>query len=102
MGGAGGARGRRTGVSGWEEDALERREITGPAGAGSVVIVGDFEGYVHFLDATSGDFVARRRVSNAAIVAAPLVVGELVYVLATDGTLAVFAPESARPEPAAE
>ncbi|MEO1573695.1 MAG: outer membrane protein assembly factor BamB [Pseudomonadota bacterium] len=94
------ALGRRTGVIEWEQGALSRREVTGPAVAGSVVVVGDFEGYVHFLDATTGEFVARRRVADAAIVAAPMVVGELVYVLATDGTLAVFAPKA--PEPAAE
>ncbi len=93
------ALGRRTGVIEWQQDSLSLREVSGPAVAGSVVIVGDFDGYVHFMDAASGEFVARRRVSDARIVAAPLVVGELVYVLASDGTLVAYAPEP--PAPAA-
>ncbi|MEM6640658.1 MAG: outer membrane protein assembly factor BamB [Pseudomonadota bacterium] len=91
------ALGRRTGVIEWEQSALARREITGSAVAGSVVIVGDYDGYVHFLESTTGDFVARQRVAKAAIVAPPMVIGDLVYVLATDGTLTVFSPEPPAP-----
>jgi outer membrane protein assembly factor BamB len=88
---------RSTGVIMWEQSALSRRGITGPAVSGSVVAVGDFEGYVHFMDAASGEFVARVRVGGGPIVAAPMVVADVVYTLNTDGTLTALRP--AQPAP---
>jgi outer membrane protein assembly factor BamB len=54
------------------------------------VVVGDFEGYVHWLDVNSGELAARQRAANSAIVGAPLVVGDVVVVQTDDGHLVAY------------
>lgn len=56
----------------WEQSSLRRRGLTAPAIDGESLIVGDFEGYMHWLDQATGEVVARRkaggeRISNAAV-----------------------------------
>ena len=56
----------------WEQDALKRRALTAPAIDGDALVVGDFEGYVHWLDKATGQIVARQktngdRISNGAV-----------------------------------
>jgi outer membrane protein assembly factor BamB len=88
---------RSSGVIAWEQPQLENRSVTGPAVAGGYVVVGDFEGYVHFIQAANGEMVGRVKVAGAAIVAQPLVVSDVVYVLATDGSLTALRPPSPTP-----
>ena len=49
----------RDGTVLWEQDALKRRGLTAPALAGDALVVGDFEGYLHWLDKATGEIVAR-------------------------------------------
>jgi outer membrane protein assembly factor BamB len=56
----------------WEQNSLRRRGLTAPAIDGETLVVGDFEGYLHWLDKSTGAVVARRktdgeRISNSAI-----------------------------------
>lgn len=58
----------------WEQSSLRRRGLTAPTVDGDSLIVGDFEGYVHWLDKATGEVVARHktdgeRISNAATAA---------------------------------
>lgn len=81
---------RLTGASLWRQDALARRALTRPAVAGGHVVVGDFEGWLHWLDTDDGRIVARVRVDSSGI-AAPLAVrDDVVYALARDGTLGAY------------
>jgi len=75
-----------TGSARWRQEALMNRQLSAPALLGDFVVVGDFEGYLHWLSVEDGSFAARQRVGDA-IVAAPLVVGDILYVLSTDGRL---------------
>jgi outer membrane protein assembly factor BamB len=50
---------RSNGSSTWKQDKLRLRQPTQPQAAGSIVVVGDFEGYVHFLQRDTGAFIAR-------------------------------------------
>jgi outer membrane protein assembly factor BamB len=75
----------------WEQDSLRLRDVTAPARFGASVVVGDFEGYIHWLDPRDGHFIARSRAASDRISGAPLVVGQTVYVQAEDGTVAAFA-----------
>jgi len=65
---------RRTdGAVQWEQASLKRRGLTAPAIDGDSLLVGDFEGYLHWLDKASGEIVARRktdgeRITNAAVI----------------------------------
>jgi outer membrane protein assembly factor BamB len=81
---------RRRGASLWRNDALRLRDVTAPTRYENTLVVGDFEGYVHWLDPEDGHFVAREHAAKARISGAPLVVGENVYVQSDDGTVAGY------------
>ena len=75
----------------WRQEGLVRRQPTGPALAGNFAVVGDLEGYLHWFDPRTGEFVARERVDNARILATPLVTPSGTVVAVTDeGRLAAY------------
>jgi outer membrane protein assembly factor BamB len=74
----------------WRQTELLRRNITAPVIVGDYVIVGDLEGYVHWLSREDGRFVARMRISRDAIRSKPLVGDGLVYISAIDGTVSAI------------
>ena len=57
---------------------------------GDAVVVGDFEGFVHWLSISDGKFVARTRLSKDPIQAAPVVVGDVVYVEDIEGEIGAY------------
>jgi outer membrane protein assembly factor BamB len=81
-----------TGAALWKQEALRARKLSGPAAVGDHVVVGDFEGYVHWLSAQDGSFIARSRVGSAPITAQPQAAGGTVYVLGDAGDLAALRP----------
>jgi outer membrane protein assembly factor BamB len=81
---------RRAGTQVWRQEALRLRDVSAPTRFGNAIVVGDFEGYLHWLDLADGHFIARERAAHARIGAAPLVVGENVYVQSDDGTVAAY------------
>ncbi|MDJ0927793.1 MAG: outer membrane protein assembly factor BamB [Gammaproteobacteria bacterium] len=81
---------RRSGSENWRVATLLNRDISGPAAWKNSVVVGDFEGHVHWFSATTGELQARQRAGSKRITSSPLVVGELLYVLTDDGKLHVF------------
>jgi len=81
---------RTTGQEVWRQRALRLRDITAAARHRETVVVADFEGYVHWLSAEDGSFLARERASSAQITAQPLSVGPLLFVQAEDGTVTAF------------
>ncbi len=73
----------------------------------TAVVVGDFEGYVHFFNNFDGRPVARVRVGKGMISHAPVVIGGQLYVQSESGTLQAFAvpvpkPTQQRADDAAE
>jgi outer membrane protein assembly factor BamB len=94
---------RRNGDDVWRQESLLRREPTPPVAFSTAVVVGDFEGYVHFFSNFDGTPVARERVGKRMISGAPVVMGDKLFVQSESGTLAAFTvrlPE--RPDTAAE
>lgn len=81
---------KRTGSSLWEQKDLHGRKLTSPAVYQSHVVVGDIEGYIHWLSSTDGRQLGRIQIADAGIDAKPVVVGDAVYVYAKDGTLAAL------------
>ncbi|MEX2523689.1 MAG: outer membrane protein assembly factor BamB [Gammaproteobacteria bacterium] len=81
---------RYSGSQLWTQDKLRFREITGPGDVGDYLVVGDLEGYLHWMNKDDGSFAARNRVSKKRIIAQPVVAGKFVYVYGTDGTLAAY------------
>ena len=74
----------------WRQSQLEARNITGPAIMGNYLVVGDAEGYLHWLNKQDGHFVARVQVNSSGIIAAPVVVNSILYVVTMDGHLAAY------------
>lgn len=77
-----------SGDSLWRQTRLVRRQVTGPAVVGDYVVVGDLQGYLHWIARDDGRFVARQQITDAAIRSQPQVVNDVVYVTAVDGTVA--------------
>jgi outer membrane protein assembly factor BamB len=63
--------GKEQGASVWKQDKLFARRVTAPQVVGAFVAVGDFEGYVHFLNRDDGSFAARLPTDGSAIAASP-------------------------------
>jgi outer membrane protein assembly factor BamB len=80
----------RSGQELWRTDSLLYRDVTGPTGYRSSIVVGDFDGYLHWFDAATGDIQARVRAGKDRVMASPLVVNEMVYVLTDGGKLHAY------------
>jgi outer membrane protein assembly factor BamB len=65
---------RSNGRSVWKQDKLAYRQVSQPFAAGSAVVVGDFEGYVHFLARESGAFITRYATGGGALRSAPVAI----------------------------
>lgn len=74
----------------WRQTSLLRRKVTAPAIVGEQILVGDFEGYVHWISRDDGRLVARAKISKSAIKGKPVVKDNIVYILASDGELTAF------------
>ncbi|WP_114326299.1 outer membrane protein assembly factor BamB [Candidatus Colwellia aromaticivorans] len=85
---------RVNGIERWSNLVLTNRGVTGPAVIDNYVVVGDFEGYLHWLDQESGEIVARHEVDSSGIHSTPTVVDNILYSQSRDGDLqAIETPE---------
>ncbi|HYM34634.1 MAG TPA: outer membrane protein assembly factor BamB [Steroidobacteraceae bacterium] len=78
----------------WEQQALRQRALTAPAVDGDVLVIGDYEGYVHWLNAADGSLLARAKTDGERITSAPLVADGLVYVQTDGGKVIAFATKA--------
>ncbi|MGQ4659355.1 outer membrane protein assembly factor BamB [Lysobacter sp. F6437] len=74
----------------WQQPALARRNLTAPAIHGSYAVVGDYDGYLHWLDLGTGEFAARARAGGDALRATPVVADGILVVQDIDGELSAF------------
>jgi outer membrane protein assembly factor BamB len=81
---------RRNGSTMWKLDSLTNRALTRPEFMGNFVVVGDYDGYLHWIDASNGQFAARDKAGGDGFVSAPLVAGNRLYVLTRDGNLSAY------------
>lgn len=108
---------RSDGAVQWEQDTMRRRSLTAPAIDGDALVVGDFEGYLHWLDKATGEIVARRKTDGERITNAAVTSENGVFVQTDSGKLLALRsqarasaadrteaaqPEADEPEPAAE
>jgi outer membrane protein assembly factor BamB len=71
----------------WLNEDLTNRRITAPSVLSGALVVGDFEGYLHFLANDTGTVVQRLAHSQDAIGTDPLVVGTSLVVMSNDGLI---------------
>ncbi len=81
---------RRDGRALWKQDKLRARAVTAPAIYKDYVVVGDFQGYLHWMARDDGGFVARVRVDEAGIITPPATVADMLYVNGKGGVLAAL------------
>jgi len=81
---------RSTGSPLWRQNALRMRDLTAPTPFGQSVVVGDFEGYLHWLDGVTGEIGGRTRAGGSAIVSPPVSAGDLLIVQDEDDRVYAF------------
>lgn len=69
----------------WTSDDFRFRGLTAPFVVGRSVVVGDAEGYVHFLSSDDGTALARVATDGSAIVSAPVLAGDTLVVVTAAG-----------------
>jgi len=87
------ARKRSTGETVWLSDKFQNRKLSGMLAVGKVVVFGDLDGYVHFLDRTNGTPLLRLPTDGSRVVGAPVHVGNTIAVTTRDGSVYAFRPE---------
>jgi outer membrane protein assembly factor BamB len=80
---------RRNGLELWSNSELKNRQLTAPAVIDNYIVVGDFEGYLHFIDRISGEVVGRIEVDSDGLYGQPLVVDDKIYVQGRSGKVAI-------------
>lgn len=81
---------RMTGATLWRQDKLLYRLLTVPVSAGDYIVVGDTEGYLHWLSKKDGSLAGRHRVAREAIDSVPVAIGQRIFVLADNGSFTVL------------
>ena len=76
-----------TGAAVWKQEGLQYRKLSPPAAFAGYVVVGDYQGYLHWLDPKDGKVVGRSRAGRDPIRAQPVAGENLLYVLNTSGKL---------------
>lgn len=79
---------RQTGAQVWVQPGLKYRELSAPVFYNGYVVVGDFQGYLHWIDAQTGELVGRKHVLSSAIRQQPIVTGGELLLLGVGGAVA--------------
>lgn len=74
----------------WQQPALARRKLTSAVVHGEYAVVGDYDGYLHWLKLDNGELAARARVSGDALRGTPVVADGVLVAQDIDGELAAF------------
>jgi len=81
---------KSTGAPVWSHTVLARRSLTAPTVQGDYVVVGDFDGYLHWLRLDNGELATRERAGGKALRAKPVVADGILIVQNVDGELTAF------------
>jgi outer membrane protein assembly factor BamB len=82
--------GKTDGGALWQQPALARRNLGGAAVQGDYAVVGDLDGYLHWLRLSDGQFAAREKTGGEPLRAAPVVADGVLVVQNVDGQLTAF------------
>ena len=74
----------------WSNTTLARRSLTAPTVHGDYAVVGDYDGYLHWMKTDNGEVVARARVGGKAVRGKPVVADGILLVQDVEGGLTAF------------
>jgi outer membrane protein assembly factor BamB len=83
---------RNTGVELWRQKALMYRALSAPVVTGDAIAVGDYQGYVHWLDVKTGAVIGRARAGKRSIASPPVSAGGMLVVMNDTGHITAFRP----------
>jgi outer membrane protein assembly factor BamB len=75
----------RSGTELWSNDQLEYRQLSAPVLVNNHVVVGDSEGYLHWLDRSSGEFIAQQLVNDSGFAVGPTVTPDGYVIITRNG-----------------
>ncbi|WAT01379.1 outer membrane protein assembly factor BamB [Rouxiella chamberiensis] len=78
------------GVTIWTQSELLHRNLTAPVLYNGFIVVGDAEGYMHWLNTNDGRFVAQQKVDSSGLLSAPVVASDKLVVQAKGGEVYSF------------
>jgi outer membrane protein assembly factor BamB len=90
---------QRDGSELWRNDRLKLRGVSTPVETTTGGVVGDYRGYLQWLDKATGALVARERVAKFRVGNQPVASGDTVVVLDDGGRLAAFRADPAAAKP---
>jgi len=77
----------------WTSEKLRFRGLSSPVLFASMVVVGDFEGFLHFLSVQDGSLLSRTTTDGSAIALVPVVADETLVAVTSRGVVIGFRPE---------
>jgi outer membrane protein assembly factor BamB len=81
---------RRTGTELWRQKALLHRRLSAAVEGDNAIVTADYQGYVHWLDKSTGALAARASTGKVRISNPPVVVGNMVLVVNDVGHITAF------------
>jgi len=81
---------RETGTVTWKSEQFIGRQITAPTLFGGMVVIGDNQGYLHWLSKTDGHKIADIQVGNSAITVRPKIKDKDLITITAKGQVAVY------------
>lgn len=78
---------QKTGDNVWKQSDLNHRQVTAPTTFGNYLVVGDFEGYVHFMSQIDGQFVARKKIDGDGIRSTMAARKDMLYIYGNSGKI---------------
>jgi outer membrane protein assembly factor BamB len=82
---------RNSGSALWKQEQLARRWLTTPAVQGNYAVVGDVEGYLHWIRTDDGQIVGRSRIERAPILGTPQVAPSgMLIAVTSEGELIAY------------
>jgi len=81
---------RKSGEELWVNDQLAYRNVTGVTVANEFIVVGDGEGYLHWLNRDNGAFVAQQKLDSDGLYMQPVATDSYLYLQTRSGKLIVI------------
>ena len=73
------------GVTLWRQSDLLHRNLTSPVLYNGYLVVGDAEGYLHWLNTDDGRFVAQQKLDSSGFQTEPVVASDKLLIQSKDG-----------------